>query len=74
MIVIFSIRPSTEKVISKQGSTDKVWSKVTVKSSQVNTYSAQTEPIDIKTAQISKNTPMLVDFGRLSSFLYLSPG
>lgn len=72
VIVVFSIRPSDEaKVISKKVDTIN-WTKIGVTNSTNDTVTLKEELIDITTAKLSQDTPILVDFGRLSSFLYLA--
>lgn len=72
VIVVFSIRPSDEaKVISKKVDTIN-WTKIGVTNSPTDTVTLKEELIDITTAKLSQDTPILVDFGRLSSFLYLA--
>jgi hypothetical protein len=71
--IIFSIQTGSSESKIETGSNEKVWSKIFLNSSQPNVYTAREEVVDIKNTKISPNTPMLVDFGRLSSMLYLAP-
>lgn len=71
--VVFSIRPTQEVVDPVQSQKDIVWSKISLKSQWDNTYKVDSEIIDIEVVKVSQNTPMLIDFWRLSSFLYLAP-
>jgi hypothetical protein len=72
VIVVFSIRPSSEeKTTIKNGEVIR-WSKVSLTTEKDASVKVKEEVIDILSAKVSQDTPILVDFGRLSSFLYLA--
>ncbi len=71
VIVVFSIRSGEEKIRVTTYKNEKIWNKVSLNSLQPNIDIVKSERIDEDT-QVSQNTPILVDFGRLSSFLYLA--
>lgn len=73
VVVVFSIRPGIAEVKPLVGSNEKVWSEVILTKTESNVYKIKEDIVDITTVKVSQNTPMLVDFGRLSSFLYLAP-
>ena len=73
VVVVFSIRPNSWETKVQVWSNEKVWSEITLSSPQPNIYKITEEVVDINTVKVSQNTPMLIDFGRLSSFLYLAP-
>lgn len=72
VVVVFSIRPGVAEVKPVVGSNEKIWSQVTLSSNQPNAEISE-KVVDINNIKVSQNTPMLVNFGRLSSFLYLAP-
>jgi hypothetical protein len=71
VIVVFSLRPEAEAVKVATYENERVWSKISLSSPQSNVYKVKSEIIDVDT-KVSQDTPILVDFGRLSSFLYLA--
>lgn len=71
-IILFSIRPGWEVKEVIGFTNEKIWSKVSLQN-QEGKYKAKLETIDAATTKVSQNTPMLVEFGRLSSFIYLAP-
>jgi hypothetical protein len=72
-IIILSIRAENVDTKTMIQKSEKVWSKISLTSPSANTYKVEEEIVDVKTTKVSQNTPMLVDFWRLSSFLYLAP-
>lgn len=75
--IVSSIRIWAKEVTDiKFASEETVWSKVTLVPLTAGLYDTRAEKIeDITKQRVSQNTPILVDFWRLSSFLYNSvPG
>ena len=72
VILVSSIRPSewVEAITTEAESV--VWSKMSLSPDQTTASKVQQEKIDVTQAKVSQDTPILVDFGRLSSFLYLA--
>lgn len=64
---------SNQKIVTKKATEEIVWSKITPKTPSSGVYDIDTEKIEnISSQTFSQNTPILVDFWRLSSFLYNS--
>ncbi|GAB0174988.1 MAG: hypothetical protein HHAS10_08670 [Candidatus Altimarinota bacterium] len=64
---------SNQQIVTKKVTEEIVWSKITPVTPPGGGYDINTEKIENISAQsFSQNTPILVDFGRLSSFLYNS--